>query len=86
MDNKITYAILTLLLNSYGLPFFLQGKTKKGVFTIISAVITLGIVGLINAIKGIILGIKLFQMSDEEFAAADKATLTDAIVLLYKED
>ena len=47
--------------------------------------ITCGIIALINGIKGIILAIKLFQMSDEAFAATDKATLEDTIVLFYKD-
>ena len=83
--NKVTYAVLTLLFNCYGVPFFLQGNTKKGVFTIISAVVTCSVVAVINAVKGIILAIKIFQMSDEEFEATDKATLTDAVVGLYND-
>ena len=85
MDNKIVFAILTLMFNQIGLPYFLTGNSKKGIFAIISAVITCGILGLINAIKGILNAIKIFQMSDEDFAAADKASLIDAIVLFYKD-
>lgn len=83
--NKSVYAILTILFNSYGVPSFINGNVKKGIFTILSAVITFGVVGIINFVKGIISGIKIFQMSDEEFAAADKASLTDAIVFFYKD-
>ena len=79
MENKTLYAILTLVLNCYGLPYFLQGETKKGIMTIVSGIITCGVVAIINEIKGIIMGIKLFQMSDEAFAAADKSTLVDTI-------
>lgn len=85
MNDKLTYGLLTLLLNSYGATSFMQGNTQKGIFTIVSSIITFGIIGIINAIKGLILGIKILQMSDEEFAATDKATLTDAIVLFYKD-
>ena len=83
--NKLTYAILVFLFNSYGITSFLNGNAKKGVFTILSAFVTLGIVGLINSIKGIILAIKILQMSEEDYAAADKASLEDAIVLFYKD-
>lgn len=83
--NKTTYGILTLLLNSYGLPCFLNGNTRKGVFTIVSGVITCGVVAMINAIKGIIMGIKILQMTDEDFAAADKASFEDAIVFFCKD-
>ena len=85
MNDKLTYGLLTLLLNGYGAPFFLLGNSQKGIFTIVTSFITLGILGFVNAIKGLILGIKILQMSDEEFAATDKATLTDAIVLFYKD-
>ena len=82
--DKTTYGILVLLLGSYGAASFLNGNTQKGIFTIISGIITCGVVAFINAIKGIIMGIKILQMSDEEFKAADKASFEDAIVLLYK--
>jgi len=83
--NKTTFGILTLLLNSYGLPSFLNGNVKKGVFTIVSGVITCGVVAVINAIKGIIMGIKILQMSDADFEAADKASFEDAIVFFCKD-
>ena len=85
MDNKIVYAALVFLFNCYGITSFLQGNTKKGLFTILSHFITCGIVGFINAIKGILMAIKIFQLSDEEFAAADKASFEDTIVLFYKD-
>lgn len=83
--NKTTFGILTLLLNGYGIPSFLNGNTKKGVLTIVSGVITCGVVALINEIKGIINGIKILQMTDEAFEAADKASLEDAIVFFNKD-
>ena len=84
MDNRVTYAVLTLFFNEIGIHSFLKGNVKKGIFTILSAIITCNIIGLINAIKGIILAIKIFQMTDEQFAA-EKDTLEDAIVLFYKD-
>ena len=85
MKDRTTYAILVLLFNQIGISSFINGNTKKGIFTILSGFITLGIVSIINAIKGIILAIKIFQMTDEEYAAADKATLEDTIVFFYKD-
>ena len=84
MDNRIVFAVLTLLFNSLGVPSFMQGNVKKGILTIVSGVITLGVVAFINAIFGIINAIKLFQMSDEDFAAANKAELVRAISFFYK--
>ena len=69
MENRIAFGILTLLFNSYGVPCFLQGDAKKGVKRIILGVVTCGIIALINAIKGIILGIEILKMSDEDYAA-----------------
>ena len=85
MKDRTTYAILVLLFNQIGISSFINGNTKNGIFTILSGFITLGIVSIINAIKGIILAIKIFQMTDEEYAAADKATLEDAIVFFCKD-
>ena len=79
MDNKIAFGVLTILFNSIGVPSFMTGNTKRGILSIVFGVITFGIIAFINAIKGIIAGIKILQMSDEEFAAADKASLVNAI-------
>lgn len=79
MENKVVFGVLTILFNDIGVPSFIVKDTKRGVKTIIFAIITLGIIGFINFIKGIIGGINILKMTDEEFAAADKATLIDAI-------
>ncbi|MBR2622273.1 MAG: hypothetical protein IKC97_07855 [Clostridia bacterium] len=75
MDNKILYGIMTIIFNSIGVPCFMQGKVKAGVLRIVLGVITLGVISFINEIMGIIQGIKILCMSDEDYAAADKATL-----------
>lgn len=69
MDNRILFGIMCIIFNSYGVPCFLQGQTKTGILRIVLSVVTLGILGVYNAIMGIILGIKVLKMSDEEFAA-----------------
>lgn len=69
MDNKVTFAILCILFNAIGVPCFIQGNSQKGIKRIIFYFITCGIVGLINCIKGIILGIEILNMSDEEYEA-----------------
>lgn len=75
MDNKILFGIMTIIFNAIGVPCFMVGKTKAGVLRIVLAIITFNVIGVINEIFGIIQGIKILCMSDEEFAAADKATL-----------
>ena len=69
MIDKKVFAILCILLNMYGASCFMQGKTKDGIMRIVICFVTCGIVGIINAIKGIILGINVLKMTDEEYAA-----------------
>ena len=75
MDNRVLYGIMTLIFNSIGVPCFMQGKTKTGVLRIILGIVTCGVISMINEIMGIVQGIKILCMSDEEYAAADKSTL-----------
>ena len=77
MENKVVFGVLTILFNQLGVPSFIVKDTKRGVKTIIFNILI--IPGIINFIKGIIAGINILKMTDEEFAAADKATLIDAI-------
>ena len=77
--NKTVFGILTILLNSYGVPCFMTGNVKGGILAIVLGFVTCGIIGIVNIIKGIINGIKILKMSEEEFEAADKATLVDCI-------
>lgn len=76
--NKTTFGILTIILNSYGVPCFIQGKIKTGILRIVLGIVTCGIIGIINIIKGIILGIQILKMTDEEFEAV-KDTITSGI-------
>lgn len=68
MDNKVLFGIMCILFNGYGVPCFMQGEASKGVKRIIFGVITCGVIAVINEIKGIILGIQILKMSDEEYA------------------
>lgn len=79
MENKILFGIMTIIFNAIGVPCFMAGKTKAGVIRIILACITFGVVSLINEILGIIQGVKILCMSDEEYAACDKTTLLSGI-------
>lgn len=78
MDNRILYGIMTIIFNSYGVPCFMQGKIKAGILRIVFNCITFGVIGIINLVKGIILGIKILRMSDEEYLA-QRATLLNGI-------
>ncbi len=78
MDNKVLFGIMCIIFNSIGVPCFMQGKVKTGVMRIVLGVVTCGVIGIINEIKGIILGIQVLRMSDEEFAEK-KQTITSGI-------
>lgn len=78
MDNRVLFGILTILFNNIGVPCFILGKAKAGILRIVLNFVTCGIVGIINFIKGILLGIKILKMTDEEYAA-QKDTLLDGI-------
>lgn len=68
MDNRILFGVMCIIFNSYGVPCFMQGQVKKGVIRIILAIITFGVIGIINFVKGIILGVQVLKMTDEEYA------------------
>ena len=75
MDNKVLFGIMTIIFNSIGVPCFMQGKVGAGILRIVLGMVSCGVITIINEILGIIQGIKILCMSDEEYAAADKATL-----------
>jgi hypothetical protein len=60
---------MCILFNCYGIPCFMQGDAKKGILRIVLGVVSCGIIAIINEIKGIIMGIEILKMSDEEYAA-----------------
>ena len=69
MNNRILFGIMTLIFNAYGVPLFMQGKVGPGIVRIVLGVVSCGVIATINQIMGIILGIKILCMSEEEFQA-----------------
>jgi ribosomal protein L7/L12 len=67
MGNKFVFAILSIFTNHLGIPAFLQGKKKTGLVRLILTFVTLGICGFINFILGLIQGIQVIMMSNEDF-------------------
>ena len=67
--NKTVFGILTIIFNAYGVPCFIQKQIKTGILRIVLAIVTLGVIGIINLVKGIILGINVLKMTEEEFQA-----------------
>ncbi|MBQ7906678.1 MAG: hypothetical protein IJ309_01745 [Clostridia bacterium] len=78
MDNRILFGVMCIIFNSYGVPCFMQGRIKTGVLRIVLGIVTFGILGVVNMVMGIILGINVLKMTDEEFNSV-KETLTKGI-------
>lgn len=68
--NKVTFGVLTIIFNSIGVPCFMQGKVGAGIWRIVLGIVSCSVIFIINEIKGIIIGIKVLKMTDEEFNAA----------------
>lgn len=81
--NKTVFGILTILFNQIGVPHFIAGNTKAGILTIVLAIIPCfgQVCVVINVIKGILGGIKILKMTEEEFGAADKASLVNTFII-----
>ena len=74
MDNKVLFGIMCIIFNAIGVPCFMQGRVGKGILRIVLGVVTCGVIMAIIEIMGIILGIQVLTMSDEEYAEK-KATI-----------
>ena len=80
MQNRVLFGVLTIIFNSYGVPCFMQGKIASGILRIVLMYLTLGVIGIINLVKGIILGVQILKMTDEEFKEkASKEYITSGI-------
>ncbi|MBE6130279.1 MAG: hypothetical protein E7183_00955 [Erysipelotrichaceae bacterium] len=78
MDNRVLFGVMCIIFNSIGVPCFMQGEIKKGILRIVLGIITFGIIEIINFVKGIILGVQVLKMTDEEYAEK-KYTLSSGI-------
>ena len=78
MENKVLFGIMTIIFNSIGVPCFMAGRVKDGILRIVLGIVTCDVLAIVNTIMGIILGIKILKMTDEEFEA-QKDTLFKGI-------
>ena len=67
MKNKILFGIMTLVFNCYGVPQFMAGEVGKGIGNIAISLFTCGVGCVILEVIGIINGIKILCMSQEEY-------------------
>lgn len=76
--NRVTFGVMCIIFNSIGVPCFMQGRVKTGILRIVLGIVTCGVIEIINIVKGIILGVQVLKMTDEEFEAK-KDTLSSGI-------
>lgn len=67
MENKILFGIMTIIFNAVGVPDFMQGNVGKGIGKIAISVFTCSIGAFVLEILGIIRGIAILKMSDEDY-------------------
>ena len=67
MDNRILFGIMCIIFNDVGVPCFMQKRVKTGILRIVLSIVTFGVIGIINFVKGIILGVQVLCMSDQEY-------------------
>lgn len=67
MENKVLFGIMTIIFNGIGVPDFMQGNVGKGIGKIAISMFTCSVGAIILEIMGIIQGIKILKMSDEEY-------------------
>ena len=80
MENRVLFGVMTIIFNSIGVPCFMQGRVKAGILRIVLGIITCDVIAVINTVMGIIQGIKILCMTDEEYAAIeDKSTLLKGV-------
>ena len=66
-EKKIAAGICGILLGALGIHKFILGYTKEGLIMLLVTILTLGILGSVMAIIGLIEGIIYLTKSDEEF-------------------
>lgn len=67
MNNRVLFGVMCILFNNIGVPCFMQGNAKAGILRIVLNFVTCGLIGIINFVMGIMLGIEILKMTDEEF-------------------
>ena len=78
MGNRVLFGIMCIIFNAVGVPCFMQGQVGKGILRIVLGIVTCSVIFVINEIMGIILGIQVLKMSDEEYNAK-KGTLSKGV-------
>ncbi|MFM2082545.1 MAG: hypothetical protein RL380_1236 [Verrucomicrobiota bacterium] len=68
-SKKIPAGICGILLGAFGVHKFVLGYTKEGLIHLLVTILSLGLLGFVSGIIGLIEGIIYLTKSDEEFVA-----------------
>lgn len=68
-NDKVLFGVMTIIFHSVGVPYFMRQKTKQGVLHIVLSIITFGVMGIVYEIQGIIRGVNVLKMTDEQYMA-----------------
>lgn len=68
-DKKIIAWIFAIVLGALGVHKFILGYTKEGIIMLLITILSLGMLGFVMGIIGLIEGILYLTKSDEEFVA-----------------
>ena len=82
MDNRVLFGVMCIIFNSIGVPCFMQKQIKTGIMRIVLGIVSCGVIAIINMVKGIILGINVLKMSDEDLLKITLSTLKDDMVII----
>ncbi len=66
-SDRVVFGIMCILFNAIGIPCFMRGRVIFGILRIILMCATFGVFGIVNGINGIMWGIRILKMSEEEY-------------------
>ena len=83
--NKIVAAVLGICLGTLGIHHFYLGSNTAGIILLVATVVTCGFGGMITWIVGLVEGILLIMMSDEEFDAKYNARQPEPMEFVFQK-
>lgn len=74
-NDRVLFGVMNIIFNSVGVPCFMRGNSGEGVKHIIFSIITCGVMGIVYTVKGIIEGIRILNLSDEDYMKEKNAQI-----------
>ena len=77
-NDRQLFGFMNIFFNCYGVPQFMRGNKNEGIKHIILSIVTCGVMAIVYEVKGIIEGIRILKMSDEQYMAEKYAENVEA--------